>query len=69
MQLDRELLKQIANILSTHLGDETQRRAVLEAALFQSPTLEYIEWRGLDFIHFRRHSIKRPRDHAKHQQK
>jgi len=23
----------------------------------------------LDFIHFRQHSIKRPRDHAKHQQK
>jgi len=28
-----------------------------------------IESLELDFIHFRRHSIKRPRDHAKHQQK
>jgi len=49
MQLDRELLKQIANILSSHLGDETQRRAVLEAALFQSPMLDYIEWRGASY--------------------
>lgn len=49
MQLDRELLKQIATILSAHLGDETQRRAVLEAALFQSPTLDYIEWRGASY--------------------
>ncbi|MEO1667239.1 MAG: TIR domain-containing protein [Chloroflexota bacterium] len=42
----RELLKQSSQILSTYLSDDAQRRATVEAALFGSPTLEYIEWRG-----------------------